>query len=184
MKLERVGRPVVVALHGPESTGKSTLAAALARRFGTVWVPEYGRTYCEEHGTDLTMADMIAIAEGHRAVTRAMIPQARNGVMFTDTDPLMTSVWCDMMLGQRDPWFDRDWELADLYLVPGIDLPFVQDEVRVYGADEERKRFYDLCCDELDRRGVRWMKVDGPPADRFDIALTALTAAGIMPTAR
>ena len=81
MKLERVGKPVVVALHGPESTGKSTLAAALARRFGTVWVPEYGRTYCEEHGTDLTMADMIAIAEGHRAVTRAMIPQARNGIM-------------------------------------------------------------------------------------------------------
>jgi NadR type nicotinamide-nucleotide adenylyltransferase len=173
-----------VSLHGPESTGKSTLAAALARRFGTVWVPEYGRTYCEEHGTDLVMADLIAIAEGHRAMMKAMMPQARNGVMFTDTDPLMTAVWADMMLGQRDPWFDRDWEVADLYLVPGIDLPFVQDELRIYGDEAQRQNFYDLCVAELDRREVRWMKVDGPPADRFDIALTAITAAGLIPAGR
>ncbi len=176
-------RPTLICLHGPESTGKSTLAAALARRFCTVWVPEYGRTYCEDHGTDLEMSDLIAIAEGHRATTRAMMPLARNGLFFTDTDPLMTAVWADMMLGRRDPWFDRPWEVADLYLVPGIDLPFVQDDLRLYGDDAERKYFYDLSIAELDRRGVRWMPIDGPPATRLDTAIAAIAASGLIAAA-
>jgi NadR type nicotinamide-nucleotide adenylyltransferase len=176
-------RPKIISLHGPESTGKSTLAAALARRFGTIWVPEYGRTYCEEHGTDLVMADLIAIAEGHRATVRANLPFARNGLLFTDTDPLMTAVWADMMMEARDPWFNRPWEPADLYLIPGIDMPFVQDHVRIYGDQTERRRFYELSIAELDRRRVRWIGIDGPPATRFDKAIAALAAAGIVPSA-
>ena len=47
---DRVGsRPVSpvkrVCLLGAESTGKSTLAEALARRYETLWNPEYGRPY-------------------------------------------------------------------------------------------------------------------------------------------
>ena len=36
-----------ICLHGPESTGKSTLATRLAAHFGCEVVPEYGRAYCE-----------------------------------------------------------------------------------------------------------------------------------------
>jgi hypothetical protein len=36
-----------VCLLGAESTGKTTLAAALAERFGTAWNPEYGRPYTQ-----------------------------------------------------------------------------------------------------------------------------------------
>ncbi|MFS2019786.1 AAA family ATPase, partial [Massilia sp. CT11-108] len=36
-----------VALLGAESTGKSTLAQALAARYGTLWVPEYLREFVE-----------------------------------------------------------------------------------------------------------------------------------------
>lgn len=32
-----------IALMGPESSGKTTLAAKLARKFDTAWVHEYGR---------------------------------------------------------------------------------------------------------------------------------------------
>ena len=35
--------PRRVALLGGESSGKTTLAIALAQALGTVWVPEYGR---------------------------------------------------------------------------------------------------------------------------------------------
>jgi len=37
-----------VCLVGAESTGKTTLAAALAAHYQTNWVAEYGREYCEE----------------------------------------------------------------------------------------------------------------------------------------
>ena len=39
-----------VAILGAESSGKSTLAAALAERLGTVWVPEYLREFVETKG--------------------------------------------------------------------------------------------------------------------------------------
>lgn len=174
----------LICLHGPESTGKSTLAAALARHFDTLWVPEYGRTWSEQHGTDWSMADLVAIAEGHHAQTLAAVRAARHGLLFLDTDPLMTAVWADMTFGARDPWFDRFADVADLYLVPGIDLPFVQDDLRLYGEAEERRRFYDLSVAELDRRRARWVTVDGPPDGRLDRALTAMTTADVRPAVR
>jgi len=37
-----------VCVVGAESTGTTTLAQELADRYKTVWVPEYGREYCEK----------------------------------------------------------------------------------------------------------------------------------------
>ena len=51
-----------ICLHGPESTGKSTLATRLAAHFGCEVVPEYGRAYCEANGTDIDMAALVHIA--------------------------------------------------------------------------------------------------------------------------
>ena len=39
---------VKVVMFGPESTGKTTLAKALAEHYNTQWVPEYAREYLEE----------------------------------------------------------------------------------------------------------------------------------------
>lgn len=166
----------LICLHGPESTGKSTLAAALAAHFDTIWVPEYGRTWCEQHGTDWSMADLVAMAEGHHAATLAAVKQARHGLLFLDTDPLMTAVWADMTFGMRDPWFDRFTDVADLYLVPGIDLPFVQDELRIHGDQGARARFYALSVAELERRKLPYRIIDGPAADRFDRAAQLVIA--------
>ena len=53
-----------ICLHGPESTGKSTVGPRLAKALGGQYLPEYGRDYAEAHGTDFTMADLLAIARG------------------------------------------------------------------------------------------------------------------------
>jgi nicotinamide riboside kinase len=55
-----------ICLHGPESTGKSTLATRLAAHFGCEVVPEYGRAYCEAHGTDIGMAELVHTARRRR----------------------------------------------------------------------------------------------------------------------
>ena len=62
-----------ICLHGPESTGKSTIAPELARHFGSACVVEYGRTYTEAFGTNWTMADLVAIAQAHDAQSRQAI---------------------------------------------------------------------------------------------------------------
>lgn len=167
-----------ICLHGPESTGKSSLAPRLAARFDTLIVPEYGRTWCEIMGLALTMTDLLHIASTHDAMTRALARQC-NRRLILDTDPLMTAAWAVMLHGRRDPWFDAWDNLADLYLVLDIDLPWVDDGTRMFGTGDARRRFRDVAIDELERRGLRWAWVRGEGEARFASALAAIEAAGL-----
>ena len=162
-----------ICLHGPESTGKSTLGTRLAAHLGCEVVPEYGRAYCEAHGTDIGMAELVHIAEQQDAMNRAAAAREGDVVLF-DTDPLITAVWAQMMFGQRDPWFDSFTAYADLYLLLDIDLPFVDDGLRVYSSPEQRQRFFDLCKAELENRGVRYALIRGEGEARFHAALAAI----------
>jgi NadR type nicotinamide-nucleotide adenylyltransferase len=162
-----------ICLHGPESTGKSTLATQLAAHFKCEVVPEYGRAYCDEHGTDIAMAALVEIAETHDAMTRAARLRTSD-MLILDTDPLMTAVWADMMFGARDPWFDCFGGVADLYLLLDIDLPWVDDGLRIYGGAEERARFFMLSRAELERRAVPYVVISGSGEARFEDALSAI----------
>lgn len=165
-----------ICLHGPESTGKSTLAPRLATHLGGEVVEEYGREYAEARGTDFTMADLVEIAKTHDAGVRTML-NAGLAPLVLDTDPLMTAVWADMLFGARDPWFAA-WEgTADLYLLFDIDLPWVADGTRMFGSAVERQRFFDLAQAELERRGVRWALVSGEGEARWASVLRAIEGA-------
>ncbi len=170
-----------ICLHGPESTGKSVLAKRLAGHFDTLYVPEYGRTYCEHFGTDLVSNDLLKIGKTHHAMTLAAARQC-NGTLILDTDPLMTAIWSDMMLAaevsySRDPWFAEFADYADLYLLLDIDLPWHDDGTRIYGGAEERQRFFDLCRTELEARNVCYAVIRGQGDDRFASALAAIESA-------
>ena len=55
----------VVVLAGPESSGKSWLAAELNKHFGGLMVGEYVRHFIDHHQRDTTLADIPAIAHGN-----------------------------------------------------------------------------------------------------------------------
>jgi NadR type nicotinamide-nucleotide adenylyltransferase len=167
-----------ICLHGPESTGKSTLAPALARHLDTIHMPEYGRTYCENFGLALQMRDLVEIGRTQAAMTRAGLRQC-NRRLILDTDPLMTAAWADMLFDRRDPWFDAFDETADLYLLLDIDMPWVDDGTRFFGDDGRRRRFFDLSRAELDRRGLNYVIIGGPPEERLAHSIAAIEAAGI-----
>lgn len=168
----------LICLHGPESTGKSTLAPRIAARLGGAVVEEFGRTYAEANGIDFTETDLFAIAEAHDTRTQAAIDRGVDPVIL-DTDPLMTAVWSDMLFGRRDSSFNLWRRTADLYLLFDIDLPWVEDGTRMFGTPEKRQRFFDLSRAELERRGVRWTLISGQGEDRFDAALAAIEEAGL-----
>lgn len=149
------------------------MAPELARHFGSAYVVEYGRTYAESFGTHWTMADLVAIAQAHDAQARTAIAKGHTPVIL-DTDPLMTSVWAQMLFGWRDRWFDQWSGFADLYLLFDVDLPWVEDGTRMFGTLEKRQRFFDLSKAELERRGVRWAMVSGQGKDRYATALRAI----------
>ncbi|MDE2595849.1 MAG: ATP-binding protein [Sphingomonadales bacterium] len=149
-----------LCFHGAESTGKSVLAGQL----GLPWVPEYGRTYCEEHGTDLTMADLLAIAEGQDAANRAAAA-SRAPLLLFDTDQLMTAAWAEMLFGQV-PEVLLAYPKADLYLLFDPDVPWVDDGTRFFGTPETRARFAALAEDMLLRAQVPFRRISGSWNDR------------------
>lgn len=165
-----------ICLHGPESTGKSTLAPRLAQALGGQSVAEYGRTYTEQHGTGWTMDDLVAIAEGHDAETRAALAQGPLPVIL-DTDPLMTEAWAEMLYGYHDGWFDAWGGVADLYLLFDIDLPWIDDGIRIFDSVAEQRRFFDISRAVLERRSVPWALVGGKGEARYRNALAAIAAA-------
>lgn len=167
-----------ICLHGAESTGKSTLAARLALRLGALVVPEYGRTYCEANGTDLDEIDLLAIFDGHVAATDALLAQNPDW-LISDTDPLMTQAWAIMLLGRRLPEIDLWDAVADLYLVPAMDLPWQEDGTRLFGSDLARRQFMDVALAELERRKLKWAWVEGEGDARLESALAAIEAAGL-----
>ncbi len=169
--------PRTICLHGPESTGKTTVAARLAEALGGTVLDEYGREYAEARGTDFTMRDLVEIAKTHDAGTRMMLETAAPPLIL-DTDPLMTAVWADMLFGTRDPWFDAWQGTADFYLLFDIDLPWVADGTRLFGTAEARQRFFDLSRAELDRRGVPWALVRGEGEARTAAVRAAIEAFG------
>ena len=144
-----------VCFHGAESTGKSVLA----ERLGLPWVPEYGRLYCEERGTDLTMADLLAIAEGQDAANRAAAA-ARPPLLILDTDQLMTAAWAQMLFGHV-PDALLNYAKADLYLLFDADVPWVADGTRFFGTAEARAQFAALAEAMLVCTDVPYRHVSG-----------------------
>ncbi|HQS98064.1 MAG: N-acetylglucosamine-6-phosphate deacetylase [Novosphingobium sp. 16-62-11] len=166
---------LTVCFHGAESTGKSVMAARLNQRFGWPVVAEFGREYCETHGTDLVMADLLAIAEGHMAATQAAA-RARPEVLILDTDQLMTAAWAQMLF-EEVPGALLGYAKADLYLLFEPDVPWVADGTRFFGESDERGQFAALAQSMLVLAGVRWERIFGSWADRETQILAAIAAA-------
>jgi len=165
----------VICLHGPESTGKTTLARQLTKHYGTCLAPEYGRTYTEQFGTDCDRDDLVNIARGQAAAICAARKCAR-GLVITDTDPLLTAVWSDMLVGERHPDLQAMRPVSDLYLLMDIDLPWVDDGTRYFPDQATRDRFSDVCEAELVGRKVNYVKISGDREQRLARAVAAIDA--------
>ncbi len=163
-----------VCLHGPESTGKTTLATELAEHFGTVAVPEYGRLYCEIFGNECDLEDLRAIRRGDELLVAAARRKAKNGLLILDTDAVMTAVWSDVLLGERTPDLDRIDDPADLYLLCDIDVPFVADGIRYFPDQATRARMFAQTRAELERRKLDFVTITGSRFVRLKTAVDAI----------
>lgn len=153
-----------VCFHGAESTGKSVLASTLAAELGCPLVPEYGRQYCETHGTDLIMADLLAIAEGQDAAMRAACAE-NPPLVLLDTDPLMTAAWAQMLFGEM-PGELLEYPKAERYLLFAPDVPWMADGTRLFGTGDARARFAALAEDVLIRARVSLTRIAGDWQER------------------
>lgn len=158
-----------VALVGAESTGKSTLAAALAQRFGTRWVPEFAREYLGRRGGACLPGDLPIIARAQAAAEEELL-LAANRYLFCDTDLLATALWSRRYFGACDPEVARlaGERRYDLTLLLANDLPWVDDGLR--DSPGHREWFSEEFGRELSSRGRAFQVVSGTGAARLEMA--------------
>ncbi len=162
-----------ICIMGPESTGKSTLAQKLAKRFDTHAVPEYAYSYIKHKGLDnLELNDMDIIAKAQKASEDALAKQA-NKLLFCDTSSYTTKLWSEYIFGVASTNVEKQAmdENYDLYLLMDYDTPFVEDVHRV--DQNSRKAFMEKCEAYLKSQGKNYIKISGSWAERYAKAETA-----------
>ncbi len=172
-----------VVLIGAESTGKTTLAGRLAERFGTTWVPEFGRAYSEDKlAADGSLArwdsdEFVMIGRRQAELEDAAALEA-DRVLICDTDPLATIVWHGRYVGGAPPLAlveQAEGRAYDLYLLASpAGVPWVDDGVRD-GADV-RERMHAEFVAELARQHRPVVVLDGTWAEREATAVAAIEA--------
>lgn len=165
-------RRVVVV--GAESTGTTTLAGDLANALGTVWVPEYGREYSEVKMRGL---DPVWRTEEFTAIAREQnrredaAARGCNQVLVCDTDSFATRLWHRRYMGSDSPQVAAlsSERKADLYLLTGDEIPFVQDGLR--DGEHIRHEMHRWFEQALDAQSVPWMLLRGGREERLKAAL-------------
>ena len=162
--MTRVSR---VAILGAESSGKSTLAAALARHYGTVWVPEYLREFVETELRVPNEDDQYAIARTQMEREDAAAREATR-FLFCDTTPMMTALY------SRWYWGRVDAQLAQLQarhdyaytLVTAPDSPWEADGLQ-RESEAVRQAVHEQVLHVLAERGIDYMLVTGSLPQRM-----------------
>jgi nicotinamide riboside kinase len=167
-----------VVLFGTESTGKSSLAARLAGRFGEPWSPEYVRQYWDEHDGRIAAGDLEAIARGQIAGEDEAAGGAGR-LVFHDTDLLTHVLWVDLLFpGCCAPWVRGEAEKrarsASLYLLCAADIPFAPDPQRVFPDEAARAENAKRWREALAMRGLPFVEIAGEGAQREARAVAAV----------
>ncbi|QZE13266.1 ATP-binding protein [Halosquirtibacter laminarini] len=156
-----------VVVTGAESVGKSTISEMLAKYFQGTNIPEYARTYVEEHGYTYQYDDVVAIAK-YQVEEDLEIEQLSDSIVFYDSWLIITKVWLFEMYKQMPDFVDAHIadHKADLYLLLTPDLPWVEDPVRENGG-EMRWKLHQKYKEELEHYQCNYVEVSEVGEDRF-----------------
>ena len=174
-----VRQPLRVVLTGPESTGKTQLAAQLAREFGCLWTPEIAREYLTEHGAGYGPEDVRTMAR-LQAERSAELAASSAQLVFDDTDVLTHRIWYREKYGERDPELEAMPLEGDLYLLCAPDLAWAADPLREHPKESDRARHFELYKTELEYSKKTYAVVFGQGSARKVNAMRTLEAFGVL----
>jgi len=156
-----------IAILGAESSGKSTLCEALARRYDTVWVPEYLREFVDTVKRVPFEEDQFGIARTQLERENAAAAGAC-GFLFCDTTPLMTALYSRVYWGRVDAQLAALATAHDyaLTLVTATDTPWTPDGLQ-RESEEVRELVHRMVLAELRERGIPYLLVHGDLPQRL-----------------
>ncbi len=166
----------VLVLAGPESSGKSWLAAEIQHRFGGTLVAEYVRTFIEQHQRDTVYADIPAIVQGQldsEDAARARSPE----LLILDTHLLSNRLWSLTLFGDCPDWVEtallaRHYDMHLLLSPEGVQ--WVGDGQRCQPELAQRQAFFADSLHWLQRHGQPHHVIAGDWEQRREQAFAAV----------
>jgi NadR type nicotinamide-nucleotide adenylyltransferase len=164
-----------IVITGAESTGKSTLAQAMAKHFDTIWIPELARAYVEKLECKYSYSDIESIARLQIETEKNI--QNGHKLVFFDTWLIITKVWFDFVYGKHPDWLDVEIAKSKigLFLVCDIDMPWIEDPVRENGG-ENRKILHQIYINELKTNHFNYKIISGIGSERINNAISIVSS--------
>ena len=164
-----------IAITGPESTGKSTLAEKLAHHYKTDFIPEYSRTYLENFAGQYTEDDVVEIAKGQYNLILEEEKKSSK-ILIADTEIVVCKIWVEYVFKHSNKVIDEilKQQNFDLYLLCDIDLPWVYDPLRENPDIDERKELFEIYRNTLEQMKVPFEIVSGDNEVRVNNAIKVI----------
>jgi nicotinamide riboside kinase len=168
----------LVCIIGAESTGKTTLARALAAEFESPWVAEYLRDFCAAHQRTPAPYEQQRILETQVAWESAALRRAQQRQapwVFCDTAPLLTAVYSDFIFADLS-LHQRARELHSRYTMTLLlqpDLAWVADGLQRDGQHVQGPVTKKLKR-ELDGLKLPYISIAGQGNERIAAAIKAV----------
>lgn len=134
-----------VLVTGPESSGKSTLARALAWCLDGLYVAEQAREYLHARGGKYSREDLTTIWSAQLAAER-VADGTGAAFVICDTGPEVITIWSKVKYTQVDPCLTRavNDQHYDLTLLCTPDLPWLADGLREAPHLADRLELFEL----------------------------------------
>lgn len=164
-----------IAIVGPESSGKTTLAEALAQRFETNWVPEFARAYVAGLDHPYQQKDLYIMARGQLALEVAKSASARQ-LLFCDTNLLVIKIWSEEAYGEVSPRLAAliDLQAYPLYLLMVPDIPWTPDPLREHPDLKARQYLFRRYEAALKEAMLPYVLIQGAGEERTQMAIRAI----------
>jgi len=162
--------PFKIVITGPESTGKSSLAAALAKHYNSIWLPEYAREYIDSLQREYTAKDIENIAMEQIRREKELLNYA-DRFLFCDTDPLVCHIWYKVKYGEESKTISKLLKEAnyDLILLCDIDIEWAYDPMREH--PDKREWLFEMYGSELKTFNKESHLISGQNDNRIQMAV-------------
>ncbi len=159
-------------ISGPESTGKTSLAKALAQHYQTDWVAEYARQFIDNLDRPYQKEDLLDIAKGQVELQKNVALTSKNEPgLICDTDLMTIKIWSEYKYRACDPLIIEllEQNAGDFYFLCGPDLPWEADPQRE--NPENRMELYLIYKKELEALDRKYVEIWGPWEERVKKAI-------------
>ncbi len=165
-----------LVLIGVESSGKTTLAQALAEKLQGTYVPEYARMYLDAHGLSYQQEDLLAIAKGQSEHIKEACNKAVQWLVC-DTDLLVIKVWSEQVFGSCDAWIEEQIknEPSHFYILCAPDIDWEYDPQRTLPNLEDRLALHRHYKSLLQQLHCNFIEVNGALRNRVQQVIAALS---------